>query len=383
MENNSLTIGFDAKRALHNGTGLGNYSRYVIDTLSAECPDINLRLYGHAKDTGRIDSLLQRPSVSLCQPASGISKLFPSLWRSRGVTSQAAADGVSLYHGLSNELPLNIASAMPSVVTVHDVIWRRCPSDYSAIDRRIYDYKYGRSARNATRVIAISECTARDIVSDFGVDPTRISIVYQGIDPSFQPATPDERARVMAQYALPERFIIGVGTVQARKNQLLAVKALTDLPEDVAIVIVGRRTQYAEQIETYAHKNGLADRIIWLGNVPFRDLPALYSAACLASYPSVYEGFGLPIVEALACGTPVIAAKGSCLEEAGGPGAVYVDADDAGAFAANARMLLNNNALRRSMVEAGRKHIARFNRHDFARKTLEVYHSAIEEFNHR
>ena len=376
----ALTVAYDAKRALRNGTGLGNYSRYTIEVMSAAYRDMQCRMYAAAGSTDRVASLLARDNVSLHTPAGGMSRRFPTLWRSRGMGRQAAREGATVFHGLSNEVPAGIAATMPSVVTIHDVIWRRYPSDYSAIDRRIYDYKYGRSARAATRVIAISECTRADLITDFGIPEEKIDVIYQGIDSSFRPASAEDIAMVREAYSLPERYIVGVGTIQGRKNQLLAVKALRSIDDDVQLVLVGRCTAYAREIAGEAARLGVSHRVTMLENVPFAHLPALYSGAAVASYPSRYEGFGLPVVEAIACGTPVIAATGSCLEEAGGPGAVYVSPDDTEAFADAAMRIIGNGSVRSQMVSEGNSYIARFNTGTFARKTMECYKRAINEY---
>ena len=381
MENSIHTVGFDGKRLVRNATGLGNYSRYVVDTLSRACPELQCRVYAAGSDAGLMAPMLERASsITLHGPATGLGRRMPSLWRTRMLGRQAAADGVDVFHGLSNEIPVDVAGKVPSVVTVHDVIWRRYPADYKAIDRKLYDWKYGSSARRADRVIAISECTARDLVADFAIDPARIDVIYQGVDPQFRPAEAAAVSAVRKAYGLPERYIIGVGTVQGRKNQLLAAQALRALPADVKLVLVGRRTDYAKEIDSYAASHGLGDRIVWLQGVPFSHLPALYTGAAVAAYPSRYEGFGLPVVEALSCGTPVIAATGSCLEEAGGPGAVYVNPDDADQFAHAAAKLLDDAGLRRQLAQAGAAHIQKFNTGQFAEKTLRAYQSAIQHF---
>ena len=143
-----------------------------------------------------------------------------ALWRSFGLTNNLAADKVSIYHGLSNELPLNISAAgIPSVVTMHDVIYRRMPECYSGVDRILYDFKYGRSCRNATRIIAVSECTKRDVAELYGVDPGKIDVVYQGCDDSFRREIPEEELEgVRRRLGLPGRYVLQVGTIEERKT---------------------------------------------------------------------------------------------------------------------------------------------------------------------
>lgn len=373
-----MLIAFDAKRALANNTGLGNYSRYTIGAFAGAYPQSQLLMYAPAaacRNLMNVENLLQRPNISLCAGKG-------SIWRSWGITADLTRDHVNLYHGLSNELPLNISKApCPSVVTIHDLIWRRIPHDYTAIDRRLYDFKYGRSARAATRVIAISERTKADIVSDFGVDPARIDVLYQGCDASFGPVPKPVVDDVMARYGIHAPYYIAVGTVQSRKNQLLAVKALPALPREVSLVIVGRRHEpYARLINRYIAAHRLQDRVKWLTSVPFCDLPALYAGAEFASYTSRYEGFGIPVIEALSTGTPVIAATGSCLEEAGGDAALYVGPDDTDAYTHAAQSLIGDSNLRRALLDKAPAHLARFDPADYAARLKAIYDKAIDQF---
>lgn len=378
-----LTIGYDGKRAVANNTGLGNYSRYVIDTLSIGFPRNTYRLYTPVvRDNSRLEPLLARGNVELASPRSFAAKHLPSLWRTIGLTRRITDDEVSLYHGLSNELPLGIASApTPSVVTIHDLIYRRVPQDYKPIDRRLYDFKYSRSAENATRVIAISRKTRDDLVEDYQIDPAKIDIIYQGCDPRFGlPVSFDDKQRVRKAYSLPDKYFISVGTVQSRKNQLLAVRSLERLPEALKLVIVGsRRSDYAAAVGDYIRSHGLSDRVIWLTDVPFGDLPALYAMAAFSSYTSRYEGFGIPVIESLSAGTPVIAATGSCLEEAGGPGAVYVAPDDTDAFVEAATRMCDDVVFHDKYASRGRQFVKRFPADVFARLTMATYRKAIIE----
>ncbi len=353
----TLTIGFDAKRALLNSTGLGNYSRRVIEQIAGLHPEWTLKLFSPRK--GKIDV---GGGGEIVMPDTWLWRKFSSGWRvRRGLTSALVREGVDLYHGLSNELPLDILrSGIPSVVTMHDVIYRRYPENYSSFDRRIYDYKYGHSARNASRVIAISECTKRDVMEFYDVDPEKIDVIYQSTHPQFAKQVSDRMLEYVSKaYDLPERFIALVGTVERRKNQKLAVEALPFIDDEVKLVIVGRSRQgYGEELVGSARKLGVEHRVIMLDSVAFEHLPAIYRLAEAAAYVSRYEGYGLPVVEALQAGSPVIAASGSCLEEAGGPGAVYVAPDDVKGFAEAANRLLESEQLRGDMVAAGRRHVA-------------------------
>lgn len=379
MDKKTLNIAFDAKRAMLNNTGLGNYSRRVISEMAQLYPGWTLSLF-----SPRATGIMQPPTAGakIITP-HGLWKMAPSLWRSAsGITNSLRNSSIDLFHGLSNELPLDIRRAgIPSVVTIHDVIYRHHPENYSSIDRRIYDFKYGQSARNATRIIAISQCTARDITRFYDVDPAKIDIIYQSCDPQFsRPVTPDDLIRLKQHCPdLPERFIVTVGTVEPRKNQLLAVRALPDIPDDVSLVIVGRsRKGYGQLISDEARRLHVTDRIIWLDRLPFDLLPALYNTALAASYTSRYEGYGLPVVEALSAGTPVIAATGSCLEEAGGQGAVYVDPDDVDAFSHAVKDIIDSPKLRLRMVADGQAHIRATHATPMAQAITDTYRRALQ-----
>lgn len=379
----TMKIAFDGKRAVRNMTGLGNYSRLVIDVLSRTYPDNSYHLYTPSiKDNPRLEPLLHRNNVSIMLPDTFYGHRLGSLWRSiNGLSRQLHRDGMSLFHGLSNELPMDIIKAeIPSVLTMHDVIFRRMPECYGLIDRNIYDFKARRSCNDATRIIAISECTKRDLIEYYNINPDKIDVVYQGCDPIFsRPISDEDLKNTRTNFNLPERYIISVGTIETRKNQALAVKALPSLPKDVKLVIVGRRSgAYGNELDRLIAEKSLSNRVIFLNNVPFNVLPILMKGAMFASYTSRYEGFGLPVIEAVTAGTPVIAATGSCLEEAGGPGAFYVNADNVDDYTEHALTLINDPYLGRGMVTAGRDYMKRFNHENFAHAIMETYIKAMK-----
>lgn len=374
----------DGKRAVCNNTGLGNYSRYAVNILSLAYPSARFRLYTPVRrENDRLKEIIARGNVELASPSlrfdNGLSR---AIWRTFDLPVTLKSDDVAVYHGLSNELPLTIKDVVPSVVTIHDLIWRRVPGDYKPIDRKLYDWKYGRSARIATRVIAISERTKADLVADYGIDPAKIDVIYQGVDPIFSlHIDTARRLEIREKYNLPEKYILSVGTIQLRKNQLMAVEALPTLPEPVQLIFVGKQQgEYAEKLRRRVEQLGLTDRVRFLTDVPFTDLPALYADAVFSSYTSRYEGFGLPVVESLTVGTPVIAATGSCLEEAGGRGAVYVNPDDVPAYVEAAQRLIDDRVFNDKLAGAGQRHVRVFSAENFARETMAAYNKAIVEF---
>ena len=373
-------IGFDAKRIVRNGTGLGSYGRTLVNDL-AQRQDLALRLY--APDKGRDDlrsQIIERPNVRFCYPHFSSSIHLPSSWwRMKGVVTDLQRDGVQLYHGLSGELPIGIRkSAIRSVVTIHDLIFLRHPEFYNWVDTKIYAWKFRQTLREADHVIAISECTKRDILYYGDIDEQKISIVYQSFAPRFSVEVSEEqRTQVRSAYQLPQRYILNVGSIEARKNILQAVQALPLLPDDVALVMVGRHTPYTDRVLQYVQEHHLEERVRVLHGVPDEHLPMLYALAESFVYPSVYEGFGIPIIEAISCGLPVVACSGSCLEEAGGPDSLYVQPGNVEAMAAAIRLTLVGAEGRELRIENSKKYIRRFSGCNVADQVVNVYQSLL------
>lgn len=372
-----MKIGFDAKRIVQNFTGLGNYSRYVVNALSHSSVDDEWVMYAPKKTSHKVfcNFYSSNPSLKWFFP-SGFWECMKSVWRVWGITSQLEKDGIDLFHGLSNELPLNInrLKKVKKVVTIHDLIFLRFPQYYKWLDRKIYAYKFRRACELADVVVAISECTKRDIISYFHIPEDKIEVVYQGCDKSFlKSVSSQEKERVRKKYGLPANYILNVGSIEDRKNVLLVVQAMKDLSEEWKLVIVGKYTPYMDKVLEYVNFHHLENRVMILNSVPFVDLPAIYQMAGIFVYPSRFEGFGIPIVEALNSGVPVVAAKGSCLEEAGGPHSLYVHPDDVQGMTMTLNRLIGDVQLRMSMIEEGKKYALRFSEEEQARQLLDIY----------
>jgi glycosyltransferase involved in cell wall biosynthesis len=374
-----MKIGFDAKRAIQNNTGLGNYSRFVIEVLSEYYPDNTYFLFApRQKVNARLKTLISRPNVAFTFP-SGVSKLLSPLWRIFGSKKKINKNCVEIFHGLSNELPVNIHSTgVKMVVTIHDLIFIRYPEYYHWIDRKIYLWKFRRACRQADMIIAISECTKRDIISFFRIPEEKIKVVYQDCRPDFKlQVSEGKRKQIAEKHQLPMHFILYVGSIEQRKNLLLAVKALNQIPEEIHLVAVGKSTAYQLEIEKYAREIGLESRLHIKNDFPFEDLPAVYQLASMFVYPSFFEGFGIPVIEALSSGVPVIAATGSCLEEAGGPDSIYVNPNDETELAVKICEVLNNEDLRQRMVERGLAYMKQFDSRKIAWEMMNIYQSLV------
>ena len=371
-----IKIGYDAKRIVRNGTGLGSYGRTLVNDI-ARLDDVDLHLY--APDQGRDDLRSQvLPGVNwhFARSKPGLCSGQTPLWRTMGIVKDLKRDGIQLYHGLSGELPIGIRkSGIKSVVTIHDLIFLRHPEFYHWADTKIYAWKFSQAIREADHIIAISECTKRDILEYGGqwVSEDKISLIYQSCAPRF-----GEQMTQRGQASLcPSRYILSVGSIEARKNILLAVKALPYLPDDLHLVVVGRHTKYTDQILDYARREGLSQRLHILHGVSDEELPALYAGAEAFVYPSRYEGFGIPIIEAISCGLPVVACTGSCLEEAGGPDSLYVSPDDEQAMAAAVRQVLLGAEGREERISRSRAYIRRFEGSDVAGQVVDLYRSLL------
>jgi glycosyltransferase involved in cell wall biosynthesis len=353
-----MRVGFDAKRVFHNATGLGNYGRDVLRVLHRLHPEHQLVAY-----TPRLNGIAfgfgERFEVHTPEGAPG--RAFPAAWRTVGVAADAARDGVELFHGLSAELPLGLSRlGIASVVTVHDLIFERYPQLYSAVDRRIYRWKARSAAQRANLVVAISEQTKRDLVDLYGVPAAKIRVVYQGCHEAFRaPITREALADVARRLDLPGVFLLSVGTVERRKNLEVVLRAMAGLP-GVPLVAVGRATPYREELRALARSLGIEDRVRFLSSISLGDLAALYRLATVALYPSIFEGFGIPILEALCSGTPVVTTRGGCFAEAGGPATAYADPYDPEEWRTTLAGLLADPERRQAMAAAGLGHAERF-----------------------
>lgn len=373
----SLTIGFEAKRLVKNATGLGNYSRTLIQELALAPSAPALKLF--VPNEGRKEwytAMAQLPQTDFILPRPSLLPWHRAWWRYTGMVHDVLQQRCDVFHGLSGELPKGLKKAgIPAIVTIHDLIFLRYPQYYHPIDVAIYHHKFRLACREATKIVAISERTKADIVAFGNINPDRISVIYQSCAPTFAQNTNESwRSEVLQRYGLKAGYVLSVGSIEERKNALLLVESLCHCPE-MRLVLVGRRTPYTDFIEKKAREWQVTDRLTILQGVPSADLPALYHSAALFAYPSRYEGFGIPIIEALSAGVPVVAATGSCLEEAGGEDQIYVSPDDVPALSAAIRRLLSSPAEREMRACAGKKYIQRFFGNQQAEHFIELYES--------
>jgi len=370
-----MKIGFDGKRAANNLTGLGNYSRSLIEALARQFPQNEYFVYTPKVKTGQqIDGFLADENIKLKLPKNGTL-----LWRSLNILKDLVNDEIQIYHGLSHEIPFAIEhTRIKSVVTMHDLIFLRFPKYYKLIDRKLYEWKSKSACKRADKIIAISEKTKADIIEFYGINPDKIEVIYQSCDDIFKkPYDESTLKRVSLKNKLPEKFILSVGTIEERKNLLLTIQALNNVSEDYKLVVIGKKTAYFQTVEREIKKLSLTSRVIFLQNIPFTDLPAIYQLATLFVYPSFYEGFGIPIIEALYSGLPTVAATGSCLEEAGGPDSIYVHPTDVNALSAAIKQVIESSSQQQLMKRKGLEFVQKFNSPLITEQLINCYKSIL------
>ena len=367
-----MRIGFDAKRLYNNFTGLGNHSRTTIDILTESFPEEDYRLYTPKIPNNPVTlPYLHKPH---CQTITPSGLLKGGLWRTFELVRCLRRDRVELFHGLSNEIPVGLSRAgIASVVTVHDVAFKTFTDMYHPLDRCIYDQKWRYACRHADRIIAISECTKRDVMRFYDVPEEKVSVLYQPANPIFYT---DEDNSPADTLAAESPYMLYVGSVNSRKNLLGIVKAMELLPHDLRmpLVIVGNGRGYKRQVQQYIADHHLERLFIWKRVTDNSELKRLYAGAALFVYPSFYEGFGLPVVEAELCGCPVVTSNVSSLPEAGGPASIQVAPGDTQAIADGMAKALTDSDLRSRMIAEGRAYaMETFRPTTLAQRLMDIY----------
>lgn len=368
----SLKIGFDAKRAFLNATGLGSYSRNTLHALQQYYPENDYFLFTPAVKPDLYEA--PEPFVTVAPQGQWWKSVKP-VWRTYKVTELAQKMGINLFHGLSHELPIGLAKAgIRSVVTFHDLLILRYPKYYRAADRRIHYKKYQHASRVSDKIIAISEQTKEDLIHFMQVDESKIEVLYQSINPIFfEKNTEDALSVTREKYRLPREFILLPGTLEKRKNQLNVLQSIIDQRIDMPVVIVGELTNYMKELSPLIEQ--LKDQLIFLRYLPIQDLAHLYQLASLCVFVSYFEGFGLPVGEAQACGCPVVTSSISSMPEVGGTAATYVDPFDPESIGYGINGLLSDSKLRERKICLGSENAERFRPKRYADELMRIYQS--------
>ena len=355
-----MLIGIDASRATSaTPTGTETYSRELIRALLAMDRKNQYRLYlreNVASDffsnhASRITNYELRPIP------------FPLLWTHFRLSFEMLFHTPDLLWVPAHVMPL--IHPRRSMVTIHDLGHLHFPEAHPALQRLYHTWSTQWNARAASHLFADSKATREDIVQFCRVAPEKISVVYPAYDAQlYQPVRDDAvMERVKSQYRVAGDYILAIGTIHPRKNYARLIEAFGKLDSkrsDLRLVIVGKRGWLSDEIYARVKSLNLQSRISFLDYVPSSDMPALISGARLLAFPSLHEGFGLPVIEAQACGTPVITSMVSSLPEAAGDGALFVDPFDVDAIAGAMQRAMEDQALRAMLIENGFRNVKRF-----------------------
>lgn len=371
-------IGYDAKRLFNNFTGLGNYSRTLLSNL-AECyPDNAYFLYSpKVAKNEETHFFLNSPMFSVHLPKGG-SRAY---WRSWGIKSDLRKHRVELFHGLSHEIPMGLHRLdIKSVVTIHDLVFKYYPEQFAFFDRQIYDFKFKYACQHADKIIAISESTKQDIIKFYNIAPEKITVIYQSCHERFmQERSPKTIEATLKRYKLPSEYFFYVGSIIERKNLLGIIQAMEMLPADLQLplVVIGEGKAYKQKVLSYIAEKKLTDKVIFI-KADFDDMPALYQHAKIFLYPSYYEGFGIPVLEALFSRTPVITSNVSSLPEAGGEDTYLVDPTQPEQIAIGIQKILTDDVFRHQMIGKGYAYAQQFRGEPLAEQLMDLYESLLD-----
>lgn len=370
-----MPIYIDISSAVHAKAGIGRYAESLARALTRHLPGRLALFYNRDRHTQPISGLEEIPTRTV---RAGYKPWRMAVWMGQclGIDFSRLIPGARLFHATEHLLPP--FGSLPTVLTVHDMIFKLFPEHQKRLNYWFLNAAMPLFCRRAGAIITVSQNSKRDIITHYGLDPGKIAVVYEAAGPQFRPVGTAGVQQVRQRYGLPERYVIHVGTIEPRKNLVGLIEALQKLRDEgmiLPLVLVGAKgwlyTPFFRRLEQLA----VRDSVRQLGYVPSEDLPGLYSGATVATVPSFYEGFGLPVLEAMACGTPVVSSSASCLPEFGGDAALYVSPTEVEALASAIRKVWTDCDLQAEMRHQGLQQAARFSWEQAAEQTLEVYRS--------
>jgi glycosyltransferase involved in cell wall biosynthesis len=375
-----LPVILDVGPAVHQNAGLARYTERLAFHLQRDLADeVDLTLFYNAH-SGHTPPLslagLPQQMLPMGQYAWRLSVLASQMLRRPFWEDQLPASAV--YHAAEHLLP---RLRRPTVLTVHDLIFERYPQHHTRLNRLFLKVGMPLFVRAADAIIAVSEHTKRDLVELYGTPAQKIHVIYEGIDERFAPIGPPLVTTIRRKLGITRPYLLMVGTLEPRKNHAAALRALAQLKAEGhphCLVIVGGQGWLFDPIQALVGEWGLADDVLFAGRVDDDDLPALYSGADCVLMPSLYEGFGFPVLEAMACGTPVVCSNSSSLPEVAGDAALMVNPEDDEALAAAVGRLLAEPDLRSQLRQRGEQQAAGFRWQECAAQTVQVYAAVVE-----
>ena len=372
-----MTITVDVSAAVHRRAGLGRYAESLTRALLPLIPNELALFYNAERGVQPLAGLEHLPTDTI---SLGYKPWRMLVWAGQLTHApfNRLTPGATLFHATEHLLmPLQ---GIPTVLTIHDLIFRRLPEHHKRLNRWYLNATLPLYCRRATHIIVVSEATRRDLVAAYDLPPEKLTVIQEAADPRFRPQSPERCAAVRAHYKLPGDFLLYVGTIEPRKNLtrlLHAWEPLYRAGEAPPLVIVGRRGWLSGDFYAALEASPARDAVIFTGYVADADLPALYAAATAFVFPSLYEGFGLPPLEALAVGTPVSCSNTSSLPEVVGDAALTFDPTTEEDIANALRRITGDAELRADLRERGLQRAAQFSWERAARETLAVYRSIL------
>ncbi len=366
-----MRIGIDAHTI---GAGAGGNETYVRELLSAfrQCaPDTGLVAYVDPKSCTDDEAVAGFPRHPLAFRPSLLRVPLALPWAVR----RTGADLLHVQYAAPPYCPC------PFVVSIHDLVWKRHPELLGPAMRARLDWLTPGALRRAARIFVLTEAIKSDLVETYAFPADRIDVVSPGVDPMFHPiADRTQLEAVTLRYGLPEDYVLYVGALQPRKNLVRLAAAYAQLADrglPHGLVIAGPRIWGYQEVLTQLEELGLGDRLTLPGYIERQDLPALISGAAAFAYVSIYEGFGLPVLEAMACGTPVLASTDPAISEVAGGAVQHCDASDVDTIADALYQVLTNNELRTRLIAAGPERAKAYTRRKMANAALKGYRSAL------
>ena len=372
-----MAIYLDVSAAVHRRAGLGRYAESLTRALVARSPARYALFYNRERGIEPLEGLETLPTQTV---ALGYKPWRMVVWLGQlgRVGLDGQLPGLELFHATEHLLPP--FRQTPTVLTVHDLIFRHLPAHHKRLNRWYLNATMPLYCRRASHIIAISQQTRRDLIGAYGVDPEKVSVIYEAADPRFRPQPAEAVERVRARYGLPERYLLFVGTIEPRKNLgrlLNAFEAAQAEGLSDGLVIVGRKGWLYEDFFARLERSPAREAVHFPGYVPDEALPPLYAGAQALVFPSFFEGFGLPVLEAMACGTPVATSDSSCLPEIGGEAAIYFDPHETEGVTEAVLRLLGDPELGEALRERGLAQAGAFSWARTAVETERVYDDVL------
>ncbi|MEM7032550.1 MAG: glycosyltransferase family 1 protein [Chloroflexota bacterium] len=358
----------------YRGAGISWYIYNLLTYLGQDDADLAYTAFLNEKQFKPGPNMQARFS-----PFSTHNPLARILWEQTLQPIALKQQEVDLFHALAFAAPLT--THCPFVVTIYDLSFRHFPEAFRPFNRFYLNTLTSLTAKRAARIITISESTRQDVMRFYSVDPNRVQTIYCGVDDSFQPLPSRDIDAFKTKHNLPDRFILFLGTIEPRKNVVGLLKAYAVwIQRDAAaplLVVGGGKGWYYQQVFEWVEKLGLQDRVRFPGYLPQADLRLWYNAANIFVYPSLFEGFGLPVLEAMACGTPVITSNVSSLPEVAGDAAVLIDPHNTDALSAAMEQVYSQPTTQQTMAEKGLRQRVRFSWQKTATETRKVYQTVL------